>query len=101
VAKQTIEWIERDWVSLGDVELAAVNSRAGRTRESVAYRDRLIAQCYQEGDVTWGELAWAAHLSVGSIRRIVAKIEAAQRSAAEPNQPPWPTGELHVVRDES
>ncbi len=86
-----------DVVSLEDVELAAMLARDRRTPEALAYRNRLIAECYLEGDVVWDYLVWATGLSKGSLRRIVRSYQLAKAAAAEPAAPPWPIGDLRSV----
>ena len=95
-----IDWIEMDPVELEDVELAAMNYRDTPTNESLAYRNRLIAVCWFQGNVVWDYLVWATGLSKGHLRRIVSEYEVAARLAQEPKQPPWPIGKLRIVKDE-
>jgi hypothetical protein len=87
-----------DFVTLDDVEIGAINYRDRRTAESRAQRDRLIATCYRDGDVTWEEVARAADLTPGRIRQIVTRFEVVEQAAAEPRTPAWPTADLHIVR---
>jgi hypothetical protein len=65
---------EDDPIFLDDVLLAAHLYRTATAplarRQKKAYRDRLIRQCWEGGDVTRKQLAAAAHLSVQTIDAI-------------------------------
>jgi hypothetical protein len=75
---------EHDWVTVEDVEWAAWLCRQTPDREHRAYRNHLIARCYEQGNTTFRQLAAFAELSERTIHRI--------RRAR------WPHPDLRVVR---
>lgn len=81
---------EDDPVFLDDVAMAAHLCRTARgqsRREHIAYRNRLIQRCYDDGNVTRADLAAVTSLSLAS-------IDAIRRAARKPA--PRPT--LRIVR---
>lgn len=81
---------EDDPIWLDDVAMAAHLCRTARgrsRREHIAYRNRLIQRCHDQGDVTRRQLAQAAELSLPS-------IDAIRRAAKKPA----PRPRLRIVR---